>query len=42
VEYDSCIERNDLPRRNEERIDVDFFDPALFDNQLAESHEQFF
>ena len=42
VQDHARIQRDDLFRRNEQRIDVDFLDPALFDDQLAEAHQQVF
>ena len=42
VQDHARIERDDLFRRNEQRIDVDFLNPALFDDQLAEAHQQVF
>src|SRR5512132_2972711 len=42
VQDHARIQRDDLFGRNEERIDVDFLNPALFDHQLAEAHQQFF
>src|SRR5438477_9631953 len=42
VQNHACIQRDDLFRRNEKGIDVDFLNPALLDYQLAEAHQQFF
>ena len=42
VQDDAGIERDELLLGDEQRVDVDFLDPALLDDELAEAHEQFF
>jgi hypothetical protein len=42
VQNHSRIQGNDLLRRGQQWIDVDFLYPALVHDQLTESHEQFF
>ena len=37
---DACIERDQAVGRGEQRIDVDFLDPALLNDQLTEADEQ--
>ena len=40
VQHHPRVESNELLRRREQRIDIDFLDPALLRNELAEAHEQ--
>ena len=42
VNHDPRVERQQPLRRSQQRVDVDFLDPALLDNQLAEAHQQLF
>ena len=42
VQNDARVERENPLRRNEQRIDVNFRDPRLFNDKLAEADEQMF
>ena len=40
MQHDAGIERDQPLRRDEQRVDVDLLDPALFDDELAEANQQ--
>ena len=42
VENDARIERDDPLGRGQQRVDIDFLDARLFDDELAEAHENLF
>ena len=42
VQHDARVQGQEASGRGDERIDVNFLDPRLLDDQLAEAHQQLF